>query len=80
MHARWADGKLTWVRTEGVVRRRRWKVTVTYQTPSGPQKLKVAPKQKCMLTDITKFIDQAIRDDVARTGNVWDITWEAIGK
>ncbi len=80
IHARWADGRLVWLKAEASVRRRRWKVTVTYQTPEGPQRLVVEPKSRCMLADITPVIDAAIREDAAKSGGVWAITWDAVGR
>lgn len=82
IHVRFQDGRLRWLKTEakGVVRNRRWKVTATWKTPAGPQKVTFKPNQKCRLADISALVNQQIQEDITRTGNVWDISWEAIGK
>lgn len=80
IHARWADNRLTWIKQERVSRRRQWVVTVTYQTPKGPQKLVIKPDRKCRLADISSEIDAAIREDIRRVGSVWGVEWEATGK
>lgn len=61
-------------------RKRWWTVTVRYTTPSGPQELVVKPSKKCFLTQLSTFIDAAMREDIAKTGDIKDITWTAIGR
>lgn len=65
---------------DGQQRRRRWQVDGTYQTPDGEQTFKVQTKGACWMAELSGLIEQAIREDAAKTGWVKGIKWTAIGR
>lgn len=81
IHATYRNDKLEILQSEpGTSRKRRWRIEVTYDTPSGSQALTIKPEVKCRLMQITEQITEAIREDAKLTGSVTNIAWEAWGK
>ncbi len=61
-------------------RKRWWKVTGNYMTPSGLQEFTVEPKLKCFLHELRPFIEAEMKADALLTGGISDIKWTAVGR
>lgn len=73
IHVVSADGKIRFIKTEpGVHRKRRWTLTVSWDSLDGHHKKIIQPKKKCYLADVETLLP---------SGNlVWNVKWEAKGK
>ena len=75
VEARFKDGTLTLLSAEPLVhRKRRWKVTRSFDAQSGRQTLTIAPSKRCRFSVVAALIDQAM------TGPVTNIEWKATGR